>query len=147
MPTEDQSRPPRDLRGLWLLPILALGLGVFVASWKKPVPQPPAEFVTAEQAKSDAYRYARYSLVSHGALAQPKGFTLIGSAPYSSDIVTKLGPDRFRCSSSLTVRSPSGEVQKERWQCVITGTHNDWSVESFEHMPPERIISGVAQTR
>lgn len=146
MPPEDQVQPRRDFRGLWLLPILALGLAVVVATWKKPPPRHlPTRFETAEQAKYDAYHHAIYFLISRVGQGQPKGFTVIGLAPYRQGAITKLGPDRFRCSGSLGVRSQSGQVQKEDWQCVLSGAGNSWACESFQHTPPERM--GPARAR
>jgi len=146
MPTEDQVQPHRDLRGLWLLPILALGLAVFVATWKKPPPRHlPTRFETAEQAKSDAYHHAIYFMIGRVGQGQPKGFSVIGLAPYRRDTIIKLGPDRFRCSGFLGVRSQSGQEQKEGWQCVVSGTRDNWVCESFQHTLPERMTPAGAR--
>ena len=140
MPTEDQSRPRRDLKALWLLPVLALALGTLVTSWKKPTPPPmPTAFQVAEQAKQDAYRQAKYLLISRVMQGQPKGYTVIGYAPYAPGMVSEIGPARFRCSSRLRVRSRTGLLRQERWQCVISGSRNNWVCEGFRHTPPERV--------
>ena len=142
MPKENQNPPGKDLRGLWLLPILALGLGVFVTSLKKPAPRPAD---TADQTKHDIYNNSTYHLMGRVAFDQPKGFTFVGFAPYSGDSVKELGPNQFLCSSSLRVRSKTGETQEERWQCVMTKGDSSWTMDSFKLAAPKRVTSGVAQ--
>ena len=146
---EKQDRPRRDLRGLWLVPVLGLGLAVFVSSRKKPPrpPLPPTELMMAERAKHDAYHQAQYLLISQFSRGQPEGCVMVGYAPYSSGLVTRMGPTRFRCSSSLTVRCRTGELRKERWKCVITGSRNNWTLESFQHTPPESAQAKGAKPR
>jgi len=140
MTTEDQNRPRRDLKSLWLLLPLGAGLWVALASWKKPPStHPPAGFGAAGQEKYEAYRRTKYLLLSRVGQGQPKGSAVISFAPYTDGIVTKMGPSRYRCSSSLTVRSRTGELLEERWQCIITGDRNNWACESFQHAPPEHV--------
>jgi len=107
-------------------------------------PHPPTEFGTVEQLKYDAYRQTKYLVIGRVIQGQPKGSTIIGFAPYSKGTVTKLGPTRFLCSSSFTMRSQTGALLKERWKCILTGTHNNWACESFQHTPPERVSPGRA---
>ena len=148
MPMGNQNGSSRNLKGLWLLPILALGLGVLVSSWKKPASRQPTAFEAARQAsqtKQDAYNQAKYHLVSQLMQGQPKGYSVIGFAPYQDGTVTGLGPARYLCSSFLTVRAQTGEVQEENWQCVITRDQNNWTCEEFRHAPPERTRSNRAK--
>ena len=136
---EDPSRPRRDMKILWLLPILALGVWVFFAFGKKPLPKRPTEIVTREQAKYDAYLHTKYLLLGQVIQGQPKGVTLVGFAPYSNALLMETGPGRFHCASSLTVRSPDGTVQKEHWQCFVMREQDNWTCVGFQHTPPERL--------
>ena len=145
MPTEDHSGPRRDRKALWLLPILVLGLVVLVSSWKKPASTPPVGPEPAGRMKQDAYSQAVYHLNGRLMQGQPKGYTVIGFAPYGKAIVTELGPARFHCSSFFTVRSPAGGVQKEHWQCVMTKVSSNWLCDEFRHAPTGRDRPGAAQ--
>ena len=134
---EDQNRPRRDLKGLWLLPVLAAGLYMLVGSWKKMPLSPPT--LTAEQRKREIYLHTKSLLLSRIVQGQPKGFTVTGFASYSDGTVAQIGPDRFSCSGSLTVRSPSGAVEKERWQCIFMESQDHWTSRNFQLTPPERL--------
>ena len=141
---EEQNRPHLGLKIFWLL-ILAAGLWLFALSWKKIPSHPPSQTLTAEQAKYDAYLHIKDLILRPATQGQPKGFTLRGLDPYSDNMVTQIGPTRFSCSGFLTVRSPAGVVERERWQCLVSGSQNHWTYQNFRHTPPERITLGKAQ--
>lgn len=106
---EHTNKPHQtDWKRFLLLPILALGAGTIIAGWKKPpAATRPSPQEIAEIAKREAYRDARYLIVSEGLWkrGRPEADHLTGLAPYSDWSVTRLGPGRFRCSGSLTAAS------------------------------------------
>ena len=133
---EHTNKPHQtDWKRFLLLPILALGAGTIIAGWKKPpAATRPSPQEIAEIAKREAYRDARYLIVSEGLWkrGRPEADHLTGLAPYSDWSVTRLGPGRFRCSGSLTAASRTGTALRERWQCVMVGSNASWTAESFQ---------------
>ncbi len=127
---QDKTRP--DRKGLWLLPLLALGVGTLIITRKKlSPPYQPTKAEASQAAKREAFRQAKYLVGNQVIQDHPKSVIMLGFTPGAADSVTELGRNRFRCSGFLAGRSRAGIPLRERWQCIITGSQTSWLCESF----------------
>lgn len=142
---EDQDKPRTDLKVLWLLPLLAVGIGTLLVTRKKVAPPPqPMQAGISEMAKREAFRNAKYQVISQMMQERPKSVAVLDFAPGTDDTVTELGRNRFRCSGFLVARSPTGTRLRERWECVVTASKSSWACESFRQSGWKRVPSGQA---
>lgn len=122
---EDQDKPRRDLKGLWLLPLLALGVGILLAT-RKPQPSERPNPIPPQMMQAEAYDHAKEQVMHRIMEGSLGGALRVNFAPYTNGMVTPLGQGRFRCSSSLEARFRTGRRVREHWQCLLSQSHGYW---------------------
>lgn len=141
---EDKDKPHRDLKSLWMVPILALGVGTFIATRKQLAPshERPKRF-TAQMMRTEAYDQAKELMMHQSMESNPISVVGIRYVSYTQDAVTDLGRGRFRCSSRFMGRSRTGITMQQRWQCIVLEHHGYWMCEDAQQTPWEQVSPGL----
>lgn len=138
-----ENKPHRDMKALWLLPLLALGIGTLIAT-RKPLPSDKSKPMTPQMMKAEAFQNAKRLAGNQIMESDPGSVYIRGFGPYNANSVIPLGQGRFRCSSFLLAQSRTGAKWRERWQCIVWTYRGYWMCKDLQETHREQIAPGRA---